>query len=328
VSRPIISVIIPAYNESDGILGCLESISAQTFDDFEIIVVDDGSKDNTVKVCEDYAEREPRLRVIKKVNGGVSSARNIGLENARGQFIYFADADDYVLPDCLKVLFHTAVSENADIVVGNFYIGKGAQRSLIEQTFCANHEQFISSILSGKNHSALWNKLFRRSLFDQIRFPVDICYMEDRVVLCNIASRCKPKIRFVSNPVYVYVQNAKSASNSGGPVLFQALDAHCRILSILHEYSSSYDNRMVHSNSGYRLAWYIFCSVRLDLLREALIKLDPFTRDLEKDGALWPNGVQYRILQSVLGSPRPIRFYLAVIARRMIELPRVFFTRN
>lgn len=320
MSRPIISVIIPAYNESDGILGCLESISAQTFDDFEIIVVDDGSKDNTVKVCEDYAEREPRLRVIKKVNGGVSSARNAGLRVARGEYYYFADADDFVLPTCFELLIEQAESKSSDVVVADFFIRSGSRKSRVKQEPFADSSELLETIISGINHSGLWNKIFRRSLFKELSFSDQICYLEDRVLLSEMLLKYKPKVSFLESPVYIYSVNPKSASNWGGSVLLQTLVAHERISYNLAMYEAPEEFLRQHHDAGYRNAWYVFRNIRSECLDDALAKLSAFVDGLQRQGWPKPKGYTYVTLDFVLRLPAFVRLGVAKSLRGLFSL--------
>ena len=219
VISPLVSVIVAAYNESTCILGCLKSISDQTINNFEIIVVDDGSNDNTVAICEEYAKREPKLRLLEKRNGGVSSARNAGLEAARGKYVYFADADDFLLKDCLELLVSGARNQSADIVVGEYFISEGGHKSLVSQVPFNDSRELLGTLLSGRNHSGLWNKLFRRYLFDEIRFDENVCYLEDRLLICEILFKFQPTVALIESPLYIYSVNPLSASNSGGAVL-------------------------------------------------------------------------------------------------------------
>ena len=112
----MISVIIPVYNVEKYLRECLDSVTGQTYQDLEIILVDDGSKDESGTICDEYAAKDSRITVIHKENGGQSDARNCGLDNAHGEYIYFMDSDDWILPDTLAQLMERAVQENADVV--------------------------------------------------------------------------------------------------------------------------------------------------------------------------------------------------------------------
>lgn len=124
-----ISIIIPAYNAEEYIINCLESISKQTFTDFEVIVVDDGSKDNTANLCTEYTKCDPRFRLIRQANGGVSSARNHGLKKVKGEWVIFIDADDWIESNTLDVL-NSHISENIDVVMGGFFFNRGSKETI------------------------------------------------------------------------------------------------------------------------------------------------------------------------------------------------------
>lgn len=120
---PKISIIIPAFNAEEYIVNCLESISKQTFSDFETIIVDDGSKDDTANLCHQYSKLDSRIRLVKQANEGVSSARNHGLKEVTGEWVIFIDADDWIEPNTLEVLYSYA-TENIDIVMGGFFFNR------------------------------------------------------------------------------------------------------------------------------------------------------------------------------------------------------------
>lgn len=117
---PIISVIVPVYNVEKYLPRCIDSILAQTFTDFELILVDDGSPDNCGAICDEYAAKDKRVRVIHKSNGGVSSARNAGLDAASGEYVTFVDSDDYIAEDRLKQMHSSIFESKADIAVAGF----------------------------------------------------------------------------------------------------------------------------------------------------------------------------------------------------------------
>ena len=121
---PQISVIIPVYKVEQFLGDCIKSILSQTFSNYEIILVDDGSPDNSGKLCDEFAAGDSRIKVVHKENGGVSSARNKGIEIAEGEWICFVDSDDWVEPDYLEVMFKTAIENNADVSVCGFVGGK------------------------------------------------------------------------------------------------------------------------------------------------------------------------------------------------------------
>ena len=120
IQSPTISIIVPVYKVEKYLQKCIDSILAQTFRDFELILVDDGSPDNCPALCDAAAQKDARIRVIHQKNGGLSAARNAGLDIARGEWIGFVDSDDAIEPEMYKTLYDIAVQENADVVVCNF----------------------------------------------------------------------------------------------------------------------------------------------------------------------------------------------------------------
>ena len=121
----LISIIVPIYNVEKYLKKCIDSIINQTYKNLEIILVDDGSPDNCGKICDEYAKKDNRIKVIHKENGGVSSARNVGVENATGEYIGFVDSDDYIEKDMYEVLINNLKKENADIsIISNYEVYK------------------------------------------------------------------------------------------------------------------------------------------------------------------------------------------------------------
>ncbi|MDO5395385.1 MAG: glycosyltransferase [Bacteroidales bacterium] len=199
----MISVIIPVYNVEKYLRQCLESILAQTFHDYETILVDDGSTDTSGTICDDFASRDSRIKVIHKPNGGLSSARNAGIDVASGNRIIFIDSDDIISPDCLETLHSTALSTGAGIICGSFThdlhkLGKGkgvrtvAAGRAIEQTLHQTH---------GCLNTAC-GKLFDRKIFDGLRFREGTWY-EDLDFFYRAYARAQT-ITFSGQRTYYY----------------------------------------------------------------------------------------------------------------------------
>jgi len=123
--NPLVSIIVPIYNVEDYLIECVESIVNQTYHNIEIILVDDGSLDNSGEICDDYCERDERVKVIHKKNGGLSDARNSGLEVAVGKYVYFCDSDDYLTSDCMERLVNLAEKTEADCIMFDSYVVRG-----------------------------------------------------------------------------------------------------------------------------------------------------------------------------------------------------------
>ena len=177
---PKISVIVPVYNVEKYLHRCIDSILTQTFTDFELLLIDDGSKDNSGKICDEYAEKDKRIRVFHKENGGVSSARNLGLDNAGGEWICFADSDDWVKNNWLEIFSKSF--NHGDLIISGYYEVKN--NTIIREKGVFNQPSLLStvSILEKKNiFGYLWCKCFKRSIINkyQIRFGLKYRIWED-----------------------------------------------------------------------------------------------------------------------------------------------------
>ena len=175
---PKISVIIPVYNTEKFLHRCIDSVLAQTYTDFELLLIDDGSKDSSGTICDEYAEKDSRVRVFHKENGGVSSARNLGLDNAQGEWVTFVDSDDYIEENFLKSFEGNL---DADLVVGNM-IEKGPQGNLLKNIPSGYHHPLKKALegnLTKLAFQSACEKLFRGSLIKNLRFDESMIIGED-----------------------------------------------------------------------------------------------------------------------------------------------------
>ena len=182
---PLVSVVIPVYNVSRYLPQCLESVLAQTYQNVEVLIVDDGSTDGSGSICDRFAERDARIRVIHTDNRGLSAARNLGLENISGAFIFFIDSDDWIEPNTVETLVKAALRTKADVVTMKAcmeFVGKtsdlraGKKRSRIYRG-----GDILAAYAEGLLGNAAWNKLYRAECFRDLRFPYGHNY-EDVVV--------------------------------------------------------------------------------------------------------------------------------------------------
>jgi glycosyltransferase involved in cell wall biosynthesis len=172
----IISVIVPVYNVEDYLPKCLDSILKQSFVDFELILVDDGSTDTSGKICDQYAQIDNRIKVIHQKNGGLSNARNAAIDIARGKYYYFIDSDDWVDEQMLFEMYEQAILNDADIVIAGHFIvnlNSTAEGNIkVKKQRILNRIEATSLILCDDEiHSFAWDKLYKRELFEQIRYP-------------------------------------------------------------------------------------------------------------------------------------------------------------
>lgn len=213
---PVISVIIPVYKVEQYLPKCIESVCNQTFRNLEIILIDDGSPDNCGKICDEYAARDSRIRVIHKENGGVSTARNAGLKAASGELIGFVDSDDWIEPDAFEFLYNNLIKEDADISLCSAYEHRGEQVNVL-------HCPVTNAILSGQDALkvalqsptigfALWNKLFRRHIISDVHFPVGHVW-EDAFIMMPLIDKAN-KIAFNLQPKFHYQRRPGSITLS------------------------------------------------------------------------------------------------------------------
>ena len=179
MTEPLVSVIVPVYKVEKYLSNCIESVINQTYSNWELILVDDGSPDNCPKICDDYAQLDGRIVVIHKPNGGLSDARNLGLENMKGEFVTFLDSDDFWHKDYLKILMGLQSQQNADIVQckwtrGNDFIFPNVVLNNVAQVFNGP-----TAIYTGHFDVMMWCKLYRKSLFNGIRMPVGLVNEDD-----------------------------------------------------------------------------------------------------------------------------------------------------
>ena len=232
-----ISIIMPVYNAEATLCRMIDSIVAQSFADWELIAVDDGSVDGSARMLDAYAESDSRIKVIHKPNGGVASARQTGLENACGAFIIHADSDDWVEPDMLRDMHDVAVAEGADIVVADFFTDNGSQAAVSVQnpdSTCA--DDMLRGLYTGRLFGGLWHKLIRRSVYDKgkVRFITGINYCEDLLVLTVMLLRANPKIAYLPKAYYHYMANDASLRRRVSPAGLESMTRfHAEAASLL-----------------------------------------------------------------------------------------------
>ena len=205
--KPTISIIVPVYNTSIYLEQCLNSINNQSFKDYEVICVDDGSSDNSLHILKKYEKIIKNFKVISQKNQGVAVARNTGLANACGDYIVFIDSDDFVKENYLEVLYNESCKTNADVVICNFY--RYYERSKLslpvvykKSKGLYSKEEILKSLIPDiLIHSYLWNKLWKRELFDNLQFPL-IKY-EDIAIMCKLFNKVK-KVSIINDTLYYY----------------------------------------------------------------------------------------------------------------------------
>ena len=209
---PELSIIVPIYNSAETLTGTVQSVLAQTYQDFELILVDDGSRDNSYRICQAFAATEPRIVVLQQENGGVSSARNAGIEAARGDFITFVDADDYLDPTAYACMIAVIKEKGADICVCGVCI-EGEYRPLSHAQAEIEVQHKPLELLLNKQWfiDSCWNKIYRRDLIGDSRFQEAYSYSEDKLFVFELLSKAQRAVR-VDSRFYHYIQREKSLS--------------------------------------------------------------------------------------------------------------------
>lgn len=206
---PEISIIVPVYNSARYLESCVESILQQQFADFELLLIDDGSTDESAEICRRYVRKEPRIRLIRQANAGVSAARNTGLDHACGQWIAFIDSDDRVMPSYLSD-FHHRETPQADLYLQGYIVEK-AGRTLREHRFPELPAPYSLSdiFVEGEWHDILNSpvcKLFKRALIEasRLRFDLHTSYGEDHLFVLEYLCRAE-SARTVTSAAYIYL---------------------------------------------------------------------------------------------------------------------------
>lgn len=248
--KPKISIIIPVYNVEPYLSRCIESVLNQSFTDFELILINDGSTDNSGKICDEYAKKDTRIHVIHQSNQGVSATRNSGIRIAKGDFITFVDGDDYIERDLLQVLYELAIDQNCDMAMCSYKLiyedktidnenshWKRYDKEVATELFFSDQQPFAPSYTCGK--------LIKRDLSENVKFREDIFLMEDTLFNTEILLKCHKGIVVTNQTLYNYVQRAGSASNSFNSkkvTSFYALEA---LLKLAKEVNPAYEQQFL-----------------------------------------------------------------------------------
>lgn len=217
----LVSVVVPIYNVENYLERCLKSIINQSYKNIEIILVDDGSSDNSGKICDNYALSDKRVIVIHQSNIGAAGARNAGIEISNGEFICFIDSDDYISEKYIQILLETIVNEKSDIVICNYITGKNDAYSFHNKTSISKKQTYTSGEALNNWHgkykdqeTSPCNKIYRTSLFKEglLRYPLGL-FCEDVLILHKIFEKAK-YVTFIDATLYYYFERKKSVSRS------------------------------------------------------------------------------------------------------------------
>lgn len=214
--KDLISLIIPVYNVEKYLSKCLDSVVNQTYKNIEIIIINDGSTDSSLQICQEYKKKYSTIRLINQENNGIAAVRNIGLKEASGKYITFIDSDDYIDLDMIEKLYYFCKEKNADLVCcGTYYENENGKyylkNCLSGEKEYDNYEALEAMLLSKGIDSSVWNKLYLKTLWDNISFPVGDIY-EDLAVLYKLLYKSK-KIVHIGMPKYHYIIRSGSITH-------------------------------------------------------------------------------------------------------------------
>lgn len=228
--KELVSVIVSIYNVEDYLNKCIDSIINQTYKNLEIILVDDGSLDNSPQICDEYSKKDNRIKVIHKQNGGLSDARNHGIEISTGKYLCFIDSDDYIDKQMIEKLYQNLKGNKSDISICNFY--EAYQNGKL------NYQHFPNEKLKVSGNNKFYNiyndygistiiacgKIYKKELFNDIRYPIGRVH-EDEVIVIDILEKTNI-ISYIDEPLYYYVQREKSITKTFNLKRLDIIETH------------------------------------------------------------------------------------------------------
>lgn len=245
VMNPAVSIIVPVYNAQKSLVRCIESMINQEFTDFEAILVNDGSADESGAVCDEYAAKDSRIRVIHKENTGVSDSRNLAIEEARGEYIQFMDSDDWITTDATSLLYRAAKEHSCDMVIADFYRVVGqrvSQKGDIDNDTLMTREEYASHMMENPAdfyYGVLWNKFFKREIIQKyhLRMDKDISWCEDFMFNLEYI-RHADSVYALGVPIYYYVKT-KGSLVSQGMSFTKTIQMKSLVFSYYHKFYKS-----------------------------------------------------------------------------------------
>ena len=218
--HPTVSIIVPVYNAEKTLARCVDSILNQTYEDYELLLVNDGSTDSSGALCDAYAARDSRVQVFHKENAGVSNARNLALSQARGTYLQFLDSDDWITPEATLSLVRAAEDHQCDLVISDFYRVVGervSHKGDIDEDTVLTREEYAAHMMENPAdfyYGVLWNKLYRRQIVEDhhLRMDPEISWCEDFMFNLEYI-RYAETFRALQVPIYYYVKTKGSLAN-------------------------------------------------------------------------------------------------------------------
>lgn len=265
MEQPLVSIVIPVYNAAPGLAACIESVRRQTYENLEIFLVNDGSVDVSLPICQMYAQVDRRIQVIDKQNSGVSATRNVAIERASGEFLQFVDADDRLAMEATQLLVERALRTKADMVICHYYRVVGKKRKsvhgFLETDKVLGQREFATHLMeepASFYYGVMWNKLYRtRIIHDHnIRCSVELGWSED--FLFNLEYiRYSSSFTSIPLPLYYYHKNKNSitATSFGITKLPQTIETKLNLFSF---YKDLYTDMGLYEQYKIQIHKYLF----------------------------------------------------------------------
>lgn len=265
LKEPLVSMIIPVYNAAPYLAACLESVRRQRYQELEILLVNDGSSDASLHICEMYARVDPRIRIVDKPNGGVSSSRNLAIEQAQGEYLQFVDSDDWLDVNATRLLVERALETEADLVISHFCRVSGDKITVsgfLTQYSVMNQREFARRLMeepASFYYGVMWNKLYRRALIAEhgIRCSEELRWSED--FLFNLEYiRYAERFAALETPIYYYRKNDTSITSTALTVTNTVQTK----LGLFEYYKALYTDLGLYERYKVQIHKYLFSSAK------------------------------------------------------------------
>ena len=326
-NSPLITIVIPVYNIEKYLDRCIGSVLHQSFCDFELILVDDGSKDKSAQICDDYASQDSRVRVIHKPNGGVSSARNRGIDEAKGTYICFVDSDDWLEPTFLQN-FMDAAPENYGVVLQSFYYDYESSHKSVphilpeKQIDKASELEYFLEYTDGVHNGFLWHRLFHTDIIKEngIRYPENVSFAEDGIFFLNYISHID-KYYITPKAGYHYFIRSNSLTSKGKTL---PIETYCFLLKSFAEPTQRIidkDNPTEETEQGlrrymWRLAYEWICDRSIQnyaSYKEVMPFWKTFATKYRIDSTVKDKSFLFRAIQKAMGRSSSMVNYIRLM---------------
>lgn len=246
----MISIVVPIYNQERFLRKCLQSIQNQTFTDYEVILINDGSTDSSREICEEFIQNDSRFRLINQENGGLSVARNVGMQYVTRPYLTFMDSDDWVEKDYLEILYNGLLAHDAEMSVCGYFIDEDDEVFTVwddGQTVVWNRAKALTELLINKTlKDYAWGRLYKTELFENVVFPKGM-YFEDAFVMYQVVEKVEKLVK-INLPKYHYVQHDQNITADKTKSKKKELDSMQAVVH-LYEYTTKNSNQLLDAEA-------------------------------------------------------------------------------